>query len=67
MLQHLMYEIVGVALFAAAILLIVIARREGGRTAGVLRDKSNLATIYSLGVTFLLAGGVAGIILGFST
>ncbi|MFD1703965.1 hypothetical protein ACFSCV_13235 [Methylopila henanensis] len=67
MLQHLMYEIVGVALFGAAVLMILIARRDGGRTAGVLQGRANLATVYSLAVTFLLASGVAGVILGFTT
>lgn len=67
MLQHLFYEIVGVALLALTFLMMRIAKPVDGRPAAFLARSEKVEVAYALATLFLLAGGFAAMLLGFTT
>jgi hypothetical protein len=57
-------EIVGIILLSLGIALLVLARPVDGHKAAFLKGSAEIP--YALLVVFLLAGGVGGMILGFT-
>lgn len=66
MLQHILFEVVGAALLAVAVVLFWTARPVEGRPAPFLR-KERYEVGYALLILFSLTGGLGCMLLGFTT
>lgn len=64
MLDNILAEVLGVATLALGVALFWIARPKDGNLAPFLRKSYSTEVGYALLLTFLLAGGVGGIIYG---
>ena len=67
MLQHILYELVGLAMFTASMAMLWIARPVEGGPALFLRAKERYEIGFALMILFLLAGGFGCLLLGFTT
>lgn len=67
MLQHALYEVVGVVLVVMALVMLRVAKPVDGHPAAFLAKSEKLEIGYALIVLFLMAGGLASMILGFTT
>jgi hypothetical protein len=67
MLQHILYEIVGAGLVALGVLMVWLARPVEGRPAHFLRAKERYEVGYALATVFTVTGGLASMLLGFTT
>jgi hypothetical protein len=67
MLQHILYEVIGAALVALGVAMIWFARPVEGRPAQFLRAKERYEVGYVLITVFIMTGGLAAMLLGFTT
>lgn len=67
MFQHLLYEFAGLAMLAASVGMLWVARPVDGGPALFLRAKQRYEIGYGLIALFLMTGGLGCILLGFTT
>lgn len=67
MLVHILYEVVGAAMLAAALFMLWLAKPVEGRPAPFLRKKGRYEAGYALIVLFTLTGGLGALLLGFTS
>jgi hypothetical protein len=67
MLQHILFEVVGAGMVALGLTMLWIARPVEGGPARFLRAKQRYEVGYALISLFVLTGGFASMVLGFTT
>lgn len=67
MLQHLLFEIVGLALVAVAVVMYLAARPVDGKASPMFRGRETWEIAYALILLFTLTGGLGSMLLGFTT